>query len=117
MGSIKLQETNDFTSEVLSLQWMEYAFTHLHNLSPSIQDVILMELNDALTFHSYFGGNQICLADKIVFGFIKPIMEDLTFQEKEKFLNLSRWFNTLQNDEKLSDLVGLILFSRSLLYK
>ncbi|XP_014290194.1 eukaryotic translation elongation factor 1 epsilon-1 [Halyomorpha halys] len=113
MGSIRLKETNDDEADILSTQWMEYAHIYLKNITPPYRSQILSELNEALSFQSYLGGNQITTADKAVFRSLRHIMEQLTFQEKEKYLHLSRWCNIMQNEVESS---RMIQFSRSLLY-
>ncbi|CAH1392648.1 unnamed protein product [Nezara viridula] len=74
MGSIRLRETDEDIADLLSMQWMEYAHIYLINITPPYRSLILTELNEALSFQSYFGGNQITAADKAVFRALRHIM-------------------------------------------
>ncbi|KAK6642704.1 hypothetical protein RUM43_004206 [Polyplax serrata] len=41
---------------------------------------------------------------------------NLSFQEKEKYINVSRWFNAIQHNQKARSTRSLIPFSRCCLY-
>jgi eukaryotic translation elongation factor 1 epsilon-1 len=46
-------------------------------------------------------GQSITLADIVVFYAISDIMRQLSPLDKESYLNLSRWFDHLQQQEKI----------------
>lgn len=50
----------------------------------------------------------------IIFVFI--FQSNFTFQEKERFVHLSRWYNNLQQDSDIRGPNTPVTFSRTLLY-
>jgi eukaryotic translation elongation factor 1 epsilon-1 len=58
-------------------------------------------LNNHLESRSYLIGQSISLADIVVFYAISEIMKQLSVQEKDCYLNLSRWFDHLQQEDKI----------------
>merc|ERR1711890_48565 len=71
------------------------------------------KLNHALERSSYLAGDQQTAADVLLFHGIHSVISEMGFQEKERYINLSRWFRALQEDFKLReggpvlDLAGL----------
>lgn len=61
-----------------------------------------LELNSYLESRSYLCGQKMTLADVVVFYAIFDNMLQLTPQDKENYLNLSRWFNHLQQIQEIS---------------
>lgn len=45
----------------------------------------------------YLAGNQLTLADILMYYGIHPILLDLTVQEKEQYVNVARWFDHIQH--------------------
>ena len=74
------------------------------------------KLNEHLCRQSYLAGDKITAADVLLFHGIHHFYLEMTYQEKDKFLNLSRWFRDLQQNAKLRRGKSLISFSRSKLY-
>ncbi|ELU13206.1 hypothetical protein CAPTEDRAFT_94100, partial [Capitella teleta] len=60
-------------------QWMEYR--------------LLQELDSYLTGRVYFVGENFTLADFVLFHGLYSIIKNMTFMEKQQFINLSRWFS------------------------
>lgn len=54
------------------------------------------ELNSYLERRSYIIGQQISIADLVVFFAIEKVMKQLSPLEKEQLLNLSRFYNHIQ---------------------
>lgn len=54
------------------------------------------ELNDYLSTRSYLVGHSLTLADAVVYYSLSPIMNALSPANKEKYLNVSRWFEHIQ---------------------
>ena len=45
----------------------------------------------------YLVGCQLTLADIMLYYALHPVMMELSVQEKEQLVNLSRWFNQVNN--------------------
>lgn len=54
------------------------------------------ELNDYLSTRSYLVGQSLTLADVVVYYSLSAIMSALSTASKEKYLNVSRWFEHVQ---------------------
>lgn len=108
----KMQE-----DEALVRQWVEYAvcYGNYVDLAQTARQV-LKELNAVLATRSYFVGNSQTLADIVLYYILHGVMVDLTYQEKEQYLHLSRWFNNIQQDPNLRQKNKLVHFSRTPLY-
>ncbi|XP_017551659.1 eukaryotic translation elongation factor 1 epsilon-1 [Pygocentrus nattereri] len=78
-------------------QWLEYRITRLDNCSKEEVKVILKELNQYLEDKVYLAGNSFTLADTLMYYGIHHIIMNLAVQEKEKFLNVTRWFDHIQH--------------------
>jgi len=74
----------------------------------------LKEIDAYLTSRVFFVGNSLSIADIFYYVCLHNQVSAMTFHEKEKYLNLTRWFSCLQSQfrEFLSDVV----FTRSILY-
>jgi len=51
------------------------------------------DLNKFLSGTVYLVGSQLTLADIMLYYALHPVMMELSIQEKEQLVNLSRWFN------------------------
>ncbi|XP_072514723.1 eukaryotic translation elongation factor 1 epsilon-1 [Salminus brasiliensis] len=78
-------------------QWLEYRVTRLDNCSKDEVKVILKELNHYLEDKVYLAGNRFTLADALMYYGIHYIIMELAVQEKEKYLNVTRWFDHIQH--------------------
>ncbi|XP_049780052.1 eukaryotic translation elongation factor 1 epsilon-1 [Schistocerca cancellata] len=98
-------------------QWVEYAVCYINLMdSPGVQQRVLKELNSFLADKTFFVSYHQTLVDKMYYHLLYDVMSSLTFQEKEQYVHLSRWYNHLQQDTKLRQNNKLIMFSRRLLY-
>ena len=70
-----------------------------------------MELNSYLETRTYFIGQNLSIADVVVFYSISEIMKQLSPSEKEQFLNLSRWYDHLQQHENIRQGAAPVNFS------
>ncbi|XP_055933896.1 eukaryotic translation elongation factor 1 epsilon-1-like [Argiope bruennichi] len=93
-------------------QWLEYCL--LKSQSPSNE--ILKELNAFLQDKVYFVGNKFTVVDLIMYLSLQEIYSKMTFQDKELYSNLSRWFRLVQNDACLQKLYPKICFAKTKLY-
>ena len=55
------------------------------------------DLNKFMSGTVYLVGCQLTLADIMLFYALHPVMMELSVQEKEQLVNLSRWFNQVNN--------------------
>ncbi|XP_017308336.1 eukaryotic translation elongation factor 1 epsilon-1 isoform X2 [Ictalurus punctatus] len=78
-------------------QWLEYRLTRLDNCSKDEVKIILKELNQYLVDKVYLAGNGITLADTLMYYGIHHIVMELAVQQKEKYLNVTRWFDHIQH--------------------
>ncbi|XP_067002377.1 eukaryotic translation elongation factor 1 epsilon-1 isoform X1 [Anabrus simplex] len=116
-ASNRPQFGNDKEDEALVRQWLEYAVCY-GNSSHCSQTAhkVLKELNDVLSTRVYFVGNSPTLADIVLYHVLYPVMMTLSFQEKEQYIHVSRWFNHIQQDSNLRQKNNLVIFNRTLLY-
>ncbi|XP_056155697.1 eukaryotic translation elongation factor 1 epsilon-1 [Lampris incognitus] len=78
-------------------QWLEYRVTKLDGCAKEDIKTILKELNLYLQDKVYLAGNQFTLADILMYYGIHPLIVDLAIQEKEKYANVTRWFDHVQH--------------------
>lgn len=69
------------------------------------------EINSYLETRTYLIGQTVSLADLVVFYAISEVMKQLSPSEKEQFLNLSRWFDHLQQQESIRQGSSVVNFS------
>ncbi|GFY44733.1 eukaryotic translation elongation factor 1 epsilon-1 [Trichonephila inaurata madagascariensis] len=94
-------------------QWLEYCL--LRNQS-QIMD-ILEEMNTSYMIKKvYLAGNEFTLADLIMYLYLYETYSKFTFQDKETYSNVSRWFRQVQNVACAQDLYPKICFSKTRLY-
>ncbi|MBN3294502.1 MCA3 factor, partial [Polypterus senegalus] len=78
-------------------QWLEYRIVQLG--APGAKEEgrsTLRDLNGYLEDKVYFGGDFLSLADILMYYGLHSYMVDLTVQDREKFVNVSRWFSHIQ---------------------
>ncbi|OWK58374.1 Eukaryotic translation elongation factor 1 epsilon-1 [Lonchura striata] len=121
-------------------QWLEYRVTRVNGGS-SKEDTrtILKDLNMHLEDKVYLAGNIFTLADILMYYglhhimvsitciifvlpgvtgalYLFPMQVDLTVQEKEKYLNVSRWFNHIQHYPGVRQHLSDVVFIKNRLY-
>ncbi|MFT7816047.1 hypothetical protein Z043-119942 [Arapaima gigas] len=97
-------------------QWLEYRVTQLDDCPKEDIKTVLKELNQYLEDKVYFAGDDFTLADTLVYYGIHHIMADLSVQEKEKHLNLARWFDHVQHYPGIRQHLPLVVVLRNRLY-
>ncbi|XP_014780981.1 eukaryotic translation elongation factor 1 epsilon-1 [Octopus bimaculoides] len=95
-------------------QWLEYMILNLDAKTDKYSS--LQDLNSYLSDRVYMIGNCITLADLLLFFALHQTMSELTFQEKEKFLHLSRWYDNLQYQYNFRESYSLLHFQKNCLY-
>ncbi|XP_054840688.1 eukaryotic translation elongation factor 1 epsilon-1-like isoform X2 [Eublepharis macularius] len=94
-------------------QWLEYRVTQVDNQSSKEESrIILKDLNSYLEDKVYVTGNNFTLADILMYYGLHHIIADLTVQEKEKYLNVSRWFNHIQHYPDVGEIYSRLLDHR-----
>ncbi|KAM6349431.1 eukaryotic translation elongation factor 1 epsilon-1 isoform 1-T1 [Podargus strigoides] len=74
------------------------------------------DLNIHLEDKVYLAGNIFTLADILMYYGLHHVMVDLTVQEKEKYLNVSRWFNHIQHYPGVRQHLSNVIFIKNRLY-
>ncbi|XP_013789555.1 eukaryotic translation elongation factor 1 epsilon-1-like [Limulus polyphemus] len=99
-------------------QWLEYRTVYINQVHQKSDMVrVLEDLDLVLQKKVYFVGNRLTLADISIYYGLHRIFVSLTFQEKEKYLHLSRWFNQVQHVPEVRQTLPVVVFSKSRLYK
>uniref|UniRef100_A0A452I9M7 Eukaryotic translation elongation factor 1 epsilon-1 n=1 Tax=Gopherus agassizii TaxID=38772 RepID=A0A452I9M7_9SAUR len=98
-------------------QWLEYRVTQIagHSNEEDIR-IILKDLNLYLEDKVYLARNNLTLADILMYYGLHHIIAELTVQEKEKYLNVSRWFNHIQHYPGIRQHLSNIVFMKNRLY-
>ncbi|XP_012671724.2 eukaryotic translation elongation factor 1 epsilon-1 [Clupea harengus] len=78
-------------------QWLEYRVTRLDGCAKEDIRTILKDLNTYLEDKVYLAGNHISIADPLMYYGLHHIIMDLAVHEKEKYLNVTRWFDHMQH--------------------
>ncbi|CAN9506246.1 unnamed protein product [Ophioblennius macclurei] len=78
-------------------QWLEYKVTKLDCCSKEDIKAVLKDLNLYLQDKVYLAGNRFTVADTLVYYGIHPLVVNLAIQEKEQFMNVTRWFDHIQH--------------------
>ncbi|XP_025108854.1 eukaryotic translation elongation factor 1 epsilon-1-like [Pomacea canaliculata] len=99
-------------------QWLEYRCSQIDRCGPQGVPVtqVLEELDSFIADKVFFVSDHLTLADLFLYHGLHSIFGKLTFQEKEKYINLSRWFDNVQQDASLRQNLLVLPFSRSSLY-
>uniref|UniRef100_U5ERU9 Putative microtubule associated complex n=1 Tax=Corethrella appendiculata TaxID=1370023 RepID=U5ERU9_9DIPT len=94
-------------------QWIDYSvqFAEPASKDKHVHHTLLRELNSYLETRSYLVNQSLTLADLAVFYAIQESMLLLQISDKENYLNLSRWFNHIQQTKAIRQDDSLINFS------
>ncbi|XP_041670393.1 eukaryotic translation elongation factor 1 epsilon-1 [Cheilinus undulatus] len=84
-------------SRAVVQQWLEHRVTKLDAYTKDDIKVILKDLNLYLEDKVFLAGNQFTLADVFIYFGIHPLIVEMTVQEKEQYLNVTRWFDHIQH--------------------
>ncbi|KAI0210938.1 Eukaryotic translation elongation factor 1 epsilon-1 [Lamellibrachia satsuma] len=104
--------------QALVSQWLEYRVMQLDRCSRD-DDLhrVLKELNGYLMDRTYFAGHHLTLADIVLYYGLHRIFSKLTFQEKEKYIHLSRWFNQIQYENNVRQKFSTVYFMKTAIYQ
>jgi len=109
LGSTNLEKA-------LVRQWVQFQFGCLDLSDKKDTDLQLRKLNENLANKSYLAGESLTAADVLLFHGLHAVFNEMTFQEKDRYIHLSRWFRNAQQDKKLRRGKTFVSFSRSKLY-
>ncbi|XP_018533129.1 eukaryotic translation elongation factor 1 epsilon-1 [Lates calcarifer] len=84
-------------SRAVVQQWLEYRVTNLNGCTKDDMKTVLKDLNIYLQDKAYLAKNQFTLADILMYYGIQPLIVDLAIQEKEQYVNVTRWFDHIQH--------------------
>ncbi|XP_054011120.1 eukaryotic translation elongation factor 1 epsilon-1 [Hylaeus anthracinus] len=97
--------------EALSRQWLEYAVVCVSYAdTPANAKRIFQELNTVLKDNTYLTGTRKTIADVTLYYALHSVMQELSHQEKAQYVHVSRWFDNIQQEEKLRQQLDLISF-------
>ncbi|EZA58158.1 hypothetical protein DMN91_011793 [Ooceraea biroi] len=98
--------------QALTQQWLEYAIVcaNYADLSQNTKR-ILSELNTSLTHVPYIAGTEKTIADVTLYYVLHPVMKTLSQPEKARYIHVSRWFDNIQQEDKLRRELDLISFN------
>ncbi|XP_011502630.1 PREDICTED: eukaryotic translation elongation factor 1 epsilon-1 [Ceratosolen solmsi marchali] len=108
---------DDAVKQALTRQWLEYAVLCVNYADNSINEKrVLKELNSVLKMSTYVSGTKKTIADITLYYALHGLMQRLTPQEKAEHVHVSRWFDNMQQDDKLRQTMDLINFNMMHLY-
>ncbi|XP_066586914.1 eukaryotic translation elongation factor 1 epsilon-1 [Prorops nasuta] len=108
---------NDKEMQALTRQWLEYIVLCISYSDSGANTIrILKELNIALRDRTYITGTTKTIADITLYYALHSIMNTLNNQEKAKYIHVSRWFDNMQQEEKLRKTLDMISFNLVHLY-
>jgi len=96
-------------------QWLQYNLLHLTEKA-AITEYVLRDLDGYLVPCAFFAGHNLTLADPVIYLSLYPVFSEMSFQEKEKYPNLSRWFRLIQEDSQLRGKNKRVIFTQLPLY-
>ncbi|KAL9980527.1 hypothetical protein ACROYT_G009127 [Oculina patagonica] len=99
-------------------QWLEYWQIQLESYmnDGTLLRGALKDLDKFMSRTVYLVGFQLTLADIMLYYALHPVMTELSIQEKEQLVNLSRWFNQVQCYPGVRQYLPEVSFLRNLLY-
>lgn len=99
-------------TQALIQQWLEYIVICINYADiPINAKRILNELNTVLKDISYITGTKKTIADIVLYYVLHSIMKESSYQQKAQYIHVSRWFDNIQQEEKLRQELDLISFN------
>ncbi|XP_072757249.1 eukaryotic translation elongation factor 1 epsilon-1 [Anoplolepis gracilipes] len=98
--------------QALTQQWLEYVAVCVNHADlPVNAKRVFKELNTVLKDVPYITGTEKTIADVTLYYVLHSIMKGLSLQEKVQYIHVSRWFDNIQQEEKLRRELDLISFN------
>ncbi|XP_064097079.1 eukaryotic translation elongation factor 1 epsilon-1-like [Macrobrachium nipponense] len=122
LNLIRLQkqslEGSTVLQRCLTHDWLTQCATDLFHCSTYEElNSNLHYIDKELLTRTYLCGHMVTAADIIMFLILYPFVAKWTYQQKEQYLNISRWFSAVQNDANLKKSHKPVQFSRTCLYE
>ncbi|XP_018311869.1 eukaryotic translation elongation factor 1 epsilon-1 [Mycetomoellerius zeteki] len=103
---------NEKETQALIQQWLEYIVICINHADvPVNANRILNELNTIIKDVPYITGTKKTIADIALYYVLHSIMKELSLQQKAQYIHVSRWFDNIQQEEKLRRELDLISFN------
>ncbi|XP_018374138.1 PREDICTED: eukaryotic translation elongation factor 1 epsilon-1 [Trachymyrmex cornetzi] len=103
---------NEKETQALIQQWLEYIVICINYADvPVNANRILNELNTIIKDIPYITGTKKTIADIALYYVLHSIMKELSLQQKAQYIHVSRWFDNIQQEEKLRRELDLISFN------
>nr|CAI5837941.1 unnamed protein product [Callosobruchus analis] len=81
-------------------QWIEYSIVYAANIDCTQHSIIVLkELNEILSTKTYLVASRPTIADVLLYHVLVNIVASLTNLEKEKYMNVCRWFDNIQQNK------------------
>ncbi|KAM9839539.1 eukaryotic translation elongation factor 1 epsilon-1 [Aulostomus maculatus] len=103
-------------SRAVVQQWLEYRVSKLDGYAKEDIKTILKDLNLYLQDKVYLAGQKFTVADALLYYGVHPLIADLTIQEKEQYMNVTRWFDHIQHYPGVRHHLPPIVVLRNRLY-
>ncbi|XP_060045182.1 eukaryotic translation elongation factor 1 epsilon-1 [Erinaceus europaeus] len=108
---------NTAEEKAIVQQWLEYRVTRIDGPCGKEEvRILLKDLNSYLEDKVYLTGYNFTLADVLLYYGLHRFIVDLTVQEKEKYLNVSRWFCHIQHYPGIRQHLSDVIFVKNRLY-
>ncbi|KAG5317411.1 MCA3 factor, partial [Pseudoatta argentina] len=108
---------NEKETQALIQQWLEYIVIYINYADvPVNANRILNEFNTIIKDIPYITGTKKTIADVVLYYVLHSIMKELSLQQKAQYIHVSRWFDNIQQEEKLRQDLDLISFNLLHLY-
>ncbi|KYM81544.1 Eukaryotic translation elongation factor 1 epsilon-1 [Atta colombica] len=115
--SSKCSDILEKETQALVQQWLEYIVICINYADVPINaNRILNELNIIIKDIPYITGTKKTIADVVLYYVLHSIMKKLSLQQKAQYIHVSRWFDNIQQEEKLRRELDLISFNLLHLY-
>eukprot|EP00088_Acartia_fossae_P020675 TRINITY_DN22212_c0_g1_i1.p1 TRINITY_DN22212_c0_g1~~TRINITY_DN22212_c0_g1_i1.p1 ORF type:complete len:154 (+),score=19.09 TRINITY_DN22212_c0_g1_i1:63-524(+) len=110
-GSSLLGKT--YLEKALVRQWLQFKE---NMMSAGRQEASTLQiLNQSLADRTFLAGDEVTIADFVIFHSLDSQLRDMSFQEREQIVHVSRWFSHLATIQPSSSSLPLLL-SRTMLY-
>ncbi|XP_017285310.1 eukaryotic translation elongation factor 1 epsilon-1 [Kryptolebias marmoratus] len=103
-------------SRAVVQQWLEYRLTRLDIYTKEDIKTVLKDLNLYLQDKVFLAGNHVTLADILIYYGLHPIIVDLAVQEKEEYVNVTRWFDHIQHHPGIRHHLPPVVVLRNRIY-
>lgn len=113
-----LLEGSTTLQKCLTQDWLTYFTTDLFHCSThEVLSSCLQYINKELVTRTYLCGHKLTVSDIVMFLALHPFIMNWSYHQKEQYMNISRWFSSVQSDAVLKKTHKPVQFSRTCLYE